>query len=195
METIFSRFLAAALLGIFIENAAFERALGVNVLLYAARKRENLIGIFVGVVYVTTISSALTCLTDRYFSDWEYYNILIPFIYIFIVSVVYILTLMLVWRFFPNIQKKVKKYVHLSVFNCAVLGALFIQSRIGGTFASYIGYGLGTGLGFLLAGYLLYAAGDRLNSENVPESFRGMPITMIYIGVISLALSAFWGKH
>ena len=182
-------------MGIFIENAAFERALGVNVLLYAARKRENLIGIFVGVVYVTTISSALTCLTDRYFSAWEYYNILIPFIYIFIVSAVYILTLMAVWRFFPHILKRVKKYVHLSVFNCAVLGALFIQSRIGGTFASYIGYGLGTGLGFLLAGYLLYAAEDRLNSENVPESFRGMPITMIYIGVISLALSAFWGKH
>lgn len=193
METVFSRFLAAALLGIFIENAAFERALGINVLLYAARKKENLIGIFIGVVYVTTVSSALTCLTDRYFSAWKYYNIMIPFIYIFIVSAVYLLTLILVWRFFPDFHKKVKKYVHLSVFNCAVLGALFIQGQIGGTFASYIGYGLGTGLGFLLAGYLLHAAEDRLNSENVPASFRGMPVTMIYIGVISLALSAFWG--
>jgi len=193
METIFSRFVAAALLGIFIENAAFERALGINILLYSARKKENLLGIFIGVIYVTTVSSVFTCLIDRYFSAWKYYNILIPFIYIFIVSVVYILTLMLVWRFFPDYLKRVKKYVHLSVFNCAVLGALFIQSRIGGTFASYIGYGLGTGLGFLLAGYLLYAAEDRLNSEDVPASFRGMPITMIYIGVISLALSAFWG--
>ena len=192
METIFSRFVAAALLGIFIENAAFERALGVNILLYAARKRENLLGIFIGVIYVTTVSSIITCFIDRYFSAWEYYNILIPFIYIFIVSVVYIATLMLVWRFFPDFLRKVKKYVHLSVFNCAVLGALFIQSRIGGTFASYVGYGLGTGLGFLLAGYLLYAAEDRLNSENVPAAFRGMPVTMIYIGVISLALSAFW---
>ena len=51
METVFSRFLAAALLGIFIENAAFERSLGINVLLYAARKRENLIGIFIGPYY------------------------------------------------------------------------------------------------------------------------------------------------
>lgn len=193
METVFSRFVAAALLGIFIENAAFERALGINILLYAARKKENLLGIFIGVIYVTTISSALTCFVDRYFSFWKYYNILIPFIYIFIVSVVYLLTLMAVWRFFPNFFKKVKKYVHISVFNCAVLGALFMQSQIGGTFASYVGYGLGTGLGFLLAGFLLHAAEERLNSEDVPASFRGMPITMIYIGVISLALSAFWG--
>lgn len=192
METVFSRLVAAALLGIFIENAAFERALGVNVLLYAARKTENLIGIFVGVVYVTTLSSAFACLTDRYFSDWEYYELCLPFIYIFIISAVYLITLVAVWRFLPDFFRRVKKYVHLSVFNCAVLGALFIQSQIGGTIASYVGYGLGTGIGFLLAGYLLHAAEDRLNSESVPASFRGMPITMIYIGVISLALSAFW---
>lgn len=192
METVFTRLLTAALLGIFIENAAFERALGVNVLLYAARKKENLIGIFVGAIYVTTVSSAIICFTDRYFSSWKYYNILIPFIYIFVVSVVYLLTLMAVWKFFPKIFRRVKKYVHLSVFNCAVLGALFIQSQIGGTFASYVGYGIGTGLGFLLAGYLIFAAEDRLNSQSVPVSFRGMPVTMIYIGIISLALSAFW---
>lgn len=194
METVFSRLLTAALLGIFIENAAFERALGINVLLYSARKKENLIGIFIGVIYVTTLSSAFTCLIDRYLSDWVYYNKLLPLMYIFVIGAVYLITLLALWKFFPAAFKKVKKYVHVSVFNCAVLGALFIQSQIGGTFASYIGYGFGTGLGFLLAGYLLYAAEDRLNSPSVPASFRGMPITMIYIGVISLALSAFWGK-
>ena len=192
METIFSRFLAAALLGIFIENAVFERALGISIVLYSARKTENMRGIFVSVLYVTTISSMLTCLTDRYFSDWRYYNILIPFLYLFIISAVYLLTLVAVWRFFPNLFRKVKKYVHLAVFNCAVLGALFIQSQIGGTFASYVGYGVGTGVGFLLASYLLGAASERLNSKTVPAAFRGMPITLIYIGVISLALSAFW---
>lgn len=194
METVFSRLLTAALLGIFIENAAFERALGINVLLYAARKKENLLGIFVGVIYVTTLSSAFTCLIDRYLSGWALYKMLLPFMYIFVIGAVYLVTLLALWKFFPAAFKKVKKYVHVSVFNSAVLGALFIQSQIGGTFASYVGYGFGTGLGFLLAGYLLYAAEDRLNSPSVPASFRGMPITVIYIGVISLALSAFWGK-
>ena len=192
METVFTRFLAAALLGIFIENAVFERALGISIVLYSARKTENMKGIFVSVLYVTTVSSMLTCLTDRYFSDWQYYNILIPFIYLFIISAVYLLTLVAVWRFFPDLFRRVKKYVHLAVFNCAVLGALFIQSQIGGTFASYVGYGVGTGVGFLLASYLLGAADSRLNSKTVPAAFRGMPITLIYIGVISLALSAFW---
>ena len=192
METVVSRLLAAALLGIFIENAVFERALGISIVLYSARKTENMKGIFVSVLYVTTLSSMLTCLTDRYFSDWQYYNILIPFIYLFIISAVYLLTLVAVWRFFPSFFRRVKKYVHLAVFNCAVLGALFIQSQIGGTFASYVGYGVGTGVGFLLASYLLGAASERLNSKTVPAAFRGMPITLIYIGVISLALSAFW---
>ena len=192
METLFTRFLAAALLGIFIENAVFERALGISIVLYSARKAENMKGIFVSILYVTTLSSMFTCLTDRYFSSWRYYNILIPFIYLFIISAVYLLTLVAVWRFFPDLFRRVKKYVHLAVFNCAVLGALFIQNQIGGTFASYVGYGVGTGVGFLLASYLLGAASERLNSKTVPAAFRGMPITLIYIGVISLALSAFW---
>ena len=192
METVVTRFLAAALLGIFIENAVFERALGISIVLYSARKSENMRGIFISVLYVTTLASMFTCLTDRYFSAWKYYNILIPFIYIFIISAVYLLTLVAMWRFFPSQFRRVNKYVHLAVFNCAVLGALFIQSQIGGTFASYVGYGVGTGIGFLLASYLLGAAEQRLNSKTVPAAFRGMPITLIYIGVISLALSAFW---
>lgn len=192
METVFSRFLAAALLGIFIENAVFERALGISIVLYSSRKTENMKGIFVSVLYVTTLSSMFICFIDRYFSTWKYYNILIPFIYIFVISAVYLLTLVAVWRFFPDFFRRVKKFVHLAVFNCAVLGALFIQSQIGGTFASYVGYGVGTGVGFLLASYLLSAASDRLGSKSVPAAFRGMPITLIYIGVISLALSAFW---
>ena len=192
METVFTRFLAAALLGIFIENAVFERALGISIVLYSARKTENMRGIFISVLYVTTFSSMLICFIDRYFSDWRSYNILIPFIYLFIISAVYLLTLVALWRFFPEVFRRMKKYVHLAVFNCAVLGALFIQNQIGGTFASYVGYGVGTGVGFLLASYLLGAASERLNSKTVPAAFRGMPITLIYIGVISLALSAFW---
>ena len=53
--------------------------------------------------------------------------------------------------------------------------------------------GLGTGIGFLLAAYLLYTATERLNSPLVPDSFRGFPIMLVYVGILSLALYAFTG--
>lgn len=189
----FLSLLNSALIGIFIQNAVFDRALGTNILMYAAHKKENTIGLFVGIIYVTTLSSIPIYFIDMNFSHLEYYNIIMPLVYILVVSVIYILSLVVVWRFFPKLFRYIKKYVHLSVFNCAVLGALFLQNVMGASLAQYIGYGVGTGLGFLLAAYLLYAANERLNSELVPEAFRGMPIMTVYVGAISLALSAFLG--
>lgn len=183
----------AALIALFFQNIVFERALGANILLYAARKRENLLGIFIGIIYVTTVSSIPIYFIDMNFSESEYYNILMPLIYVAVISVVYIISLIIVWRFLPRVFKYIKKYIHLSVFNCAVLGALFLQKAQCDSLSAYIGFGIGTGLGFLLAAFLLYVANERLNSELVPAAFRGFPIMIIYIGIVSLAFSAFIG--
>lgn len=190
---IFAKLLSAALTAVFIQNLVFERALGVNVMLYASRKREHVLGFSAAITYVTTISAAIVCGFDRLFTGNEYYEIIVPLLYIFIVSAVYILTLAVIWRFFPKAFKSLKKYVHISVFNCSVIGALFLSSQQGGRLSSYIGYGFGTGIGFLIAAYLLYIAAQRLNSPLVPAAFRGFPIMIVYVGILSLALYAFAG--
>ena len=116
-----------------------------------------------------------------------------PILYVAVVSIVYVVSLIVIWRFFPKLFKALKKYVHLSVFNCSVIGALFLSSQQGESIFSYIGYGFGTGIGFLLAAYLLYIAVKRLNSPLVPAAFRGFPVMIVYVGILSLALYAFAG--
>lgn len=185
--------LMTSLIAIFVQNSIFERALGINVLLYASRKREHLLGFFAAITYTTTISSAIIWNFDRLFADNEYYGIFMPILYVAVVSVLYIVTLVLIWRFFPKLFRNIRKYVHLSVFNCSVIGALFLCSVQGADIFTYIGYGFGTGIGFLLAAYLLYIAADRLNSPLVPAAFRGFPIMLVYVGILSLALYAFTG--
>lgn len=189
----FFNFVSAALLAVFVQNAVLERALGVNVLLYASRRREQLPGFFAAIAYVTTISAAIVCGFDSLLSGREYYAAVMPILYVTTVSAVYILTLAVIWWFFPKLFRSLRKYVHLAVFNCAVIGALFLSSQQGGDLLSYIGYGFGTGAGFLLAAYLLYIAHERLNSPLVPAAFRGFPIMTVYVGILSLALYAFTG--
>ena len=191
--TAFMNVLTASLVAIFMQNSIFERALGINVLLYASRKREHLLGFFAAITYTTTISSAIIWNFDRLLSGNEYYSVFMPIIYVAVVSVLYILTLVVIWRFFPGFFRNIRKYVHLSVFNCSVIGALFLCSLQGSDIFTYIGYGFGTGIGFLLAAYLLYIAADRLNSPLVPAAFRGFPIMLVYVGILSLALYAFTG--
>lgn len=189
----FINILTTALISIFIQNSIFDRALGSNVLLYAARKKEHLLGFAAGITYITALAAIPVYYLDRLFAGFEYYSIIMPFMYILAVGIIYCVTLIAIWRFFPKLFSKIKKYVHLSVFNCSVLGALFLASQYGSDLGSYIGYGIGTGIGFLLAAYLLYIAADRLNSELVPACFRGMPVMIVYVGILSLAFYAFMG--
>ena len=69
--------------------------------------------------------------------------------------------------------------------------AEYVRARIGET--PRIGLILGSGLGYLLAVMLVTEAGNRLRSKAIPEAFRGLPITLIYIGVLALAIYGFTG--
>ena len=189
----FLNILSAAIIAVFVQNSILERALGANVLIYASRKKEHVIGFFVAITYITTASSPFVWILDTYLGNSEFYHLIMPLLYILIIGIIYVMTLVLIWRFAPKLFSSLKKYVHLSVFNCSVVGALFLCSYQGSDIFTYIGYGLGTGIGFLLASYLLYIASERLNSPLVPDSFRGFPIMLVYVGILSLALYAFTG--
>ena len=187
------KFISAAMLAIFLQNTIFSKALGVDILLYASRRRSNVIGFALGLCYIMALSSAGVWCLDRFFMDYEHFPMITPVLYVSIVGIIYIISLVIIWLYFPRLYANIKKFVHLTVFNCAVLGGLFLNRQVGASIFSYMGYGLGTALGFFVAGYLLYIAHARLNSELVPAAFRGMPIMIIYVAILSMALQGFAG--
>lgn len=190
---VLAQLVAAAMVSIFVQNAIFDRAFGSNVAIYASRKNGTVIGFTLGITAMTTIASVISYFVDQAMLPTEYGWLFMPIIYAGIISVLYVLALLLFWRVFPKLFKRIKKYVHLSVFNCAVIGALFLNSNYGSDLLSYIGYGFGTGIGFFLACFLLNIAREKLDSDKIPKVFRGYPIMLIYIGVVSLALYALAG--
>ena len=116
-------FINTAMLAMFVENAIFSRALGTSVAFYASRKKESIFGLGLGITYVIVVSSCITFFIDGWLADWQYFYVVMPLIYTLTVSIVYTGSLLLLWRFLPKIFRNIKKYVHLSVFNAAVLGA------------------------------------------------------------------------
>ena len=88
----------------------------------------------------------------------------------------------------------IRKYIHLSAFNCAVMGTLFTISNKAQSdsslmnFAEYLKFGFEAGLGFITAALILTAAYRKLNSSKVPASFRGFPAMLVYTGIISMAV-------
>jgi electron transport complex protein RnfA len=188
-------FINTAMLAMFVENAIFSRALGTSVAFYASRKKESIIGLGLGITYVTVLSSFITFWFDAWLYNWEYYYVVMPLIYTFIVSFVYTTSLLLIWRFLPKLFRSIKKYVHLSVFNAAVLGALFLNTVYRTDLLQYMAFGLGISAGFFIAVFFLHIANERLNSPLIPEAFRGMPIMMVFVGIMSLAFYALTGYN
>ena len=193
MAEIFARMISLAMISIFTQNAIFDRAFGANVAIYASRKSSNIIGFTIGTTIMTTLASAAAYPFDIMLLPSKNGYLFMPLIYVGIVSVLYLLGLFILWRAFPKIFYKVKKYAHLAVFNCTVFGALFLNYNFGKGFAGYVGYGFGTGIGFFLACFLLNIAHERLDSDKIPRVFRGYPIMLIFIGIVSLALNVLVG--
>lgn len=189
----FAKIVSAAMLSVFVQNAIFDRALGSNVVIYASRKNTHIFGFTLGITAITTIASCISYFFDGLLLPTKYGYLFMPLVYLGIISVLYILALLVFWRFFPKVFIKIKKYVHLSVVNCTVIGALFLNSGYGNDIWGYIGYGFGTGIGFFLACLLLNIAHEKLDSEKIPRVFRGYPIMLVFIGIVSLAFHTLVG--
>ena len=150
MEVI-AKIVSAAMVSVFVQNAIFDRAFGSNVGIYASRKNSTVIGFTLGITAMTTLASIVSFFVDQAMLPTEFGWLFMPLIYSAVISVLYILGLLGLWRFFPKIFRKIRKYVHLAIFNCAVIG------------------------------------------DKILRIFRGYPIMLVYIGVISLAFYALAG--
>ena len=184
---ILSRIISVALIAIFAENIIFSRGIGVSSMFAASKNKSELFGFGVIITFITTVSSIIAYFIGLKPGENDSSYIYMPLIYVLIIGVVYIITLLVVWRVAHKLFLEIKKFVHLSAFNCAVLGALFIHYYTKSTLLEYIGFGLGTGIGFILATYLLSIGYKKLNSNAIPDAFKGFPVMMIYVGILSMA--------
>lgn len=182
--------LFSALLSLLADNLILTRALGTSTLMAAARSRSNLLLLSVLITVFSEAGCILSQTVCRLLENTGMTadRMFLPLVYTFTVSVIYIVILLLMFRVCGKYFQKLKKYVHLSAFNCAVTGTLYLNwEKASG---SSLLFGLQAGLGFLLASLMLTAVQKRLYSEKVPVSFRGMPAVMTYIGLLSMAVYA-----
>ncbi len=175
MEAL-AKIISVAMVSVFVQNAIFDRAFGSNVAIYASRRNGMVAGFAVGITAMTTIASVISFFVDGAMLPTEYGWLFMPLIYAGIISVLYIVSLLILWNVFPKLFKRIRKYVHLAVFNCTVIGALFLNSNYGSDIWSYLGYGFGTGIGFFLACFLLNVARERLDSARSPRFSGATPL-------------------
>ncbi|MEG2428783.1 MAG: Rnf-Nqr domain containing protein [Oscillospiraceae bacterium] len=185
-----------AMIAIFLENTIFSRAIGTSTSFLAVRQKFNIFLFGLIMTIIIGVSSIITYFLNPFISNLKNSYYIIPTIYVAIIGIVYILALLFVGKFMKKRKTEILRMIHISTFNCAVLGALLLAGNISElSFGGYMGFTLGSGIGFTFATFFVDVAYERLSSKHVPNAFRGFPITLVYLGIVCLGIYGLIGHE
>lgn len=187
MET-FLLFLGSALTALAVENVVFTRALGLNKTALFLRSPRMSLQYGLLLTWLCTLSSVLAAGCNALLADTAYVHFTRAPMFFLSVGTVYTLTYWGTKRYRPGLHRTIRPALPISTFNSALFGPLYVSAVQSFTLPATVGYALGAGLGYTLALLIIYYARKRLAISPVPRSFRGLPILLLYIGLLSLAL-------
>jgi len=199
MEELLSIFVRA----VFIENMALQMFLGMCTFLAVSKKVETAIGLGVAVVVVQTITvpvnniifngllreGALTWLGLEGMS-LEFLGYLC---YIGVIAAMVQILEMFLDKFVPALYNALGVFLPLITVNCAILGATLFMVERDYSLAESVAFGSGAGVGWAVALILLAGIREKLKYSDVPEGLRGLGITFITAGLMSLGFMSLGG--
>ena len=189
MKELFAILIGAML----VENFVLTKFLGICPFLGVSKKTSTAIGMSGAVVFVLVMSQAVTWLTNEYLLEpfgLEYLQT-IAFILVIAALVQFVETVLK--KLMPSLYKALGVYLPLITTNCAVLGSALIFVERDYTFVESVVFGFAAGLGFTLALILFSGVRERLETADIPEAFKGMPITLIAASLVSITFIGFAG--
>ena len=186
-----------AIVAVAAQNAIFTRALGVSRLVKIVDDGSvELFKFGALLTAVQLISSLLSFFAGRALMalTLPYKAAFLPLVLVLCSAIAFFIVLLVL--VLPKKRALAKDYVTLlpmATFNCSILGTLLLTSTGGYTLVQSLGFSLGSALGYVLAVVLVNEGQRKIQSRSLPATFRGLPITLIYIGILALAIYGFSG--
>lgn len=191
---------------IFIDNMVFAYFLGMCSYLAVSKSVKTSLGLGLAVTFVLTITLPVNYLLENYIlkagaMSWlgegfkEVDLSFLSFIlFIAVIASMVQLVEMVVERFAPTLYSQLGIFLPLIAVNCAILGgSLFMQEKGFHNVAEATVYGVGSGIGWLLAIIGIAAIREKLAYSNVPAPLKGLGITFIVTGLMGIAFMSFLG--
>ena len=187
-------FFSYAVLAIFAQNAVFTRSLGVSRLVQLVGDERTSSWWFALMLCITQVLVApLVYFAGSFIAPLPNRAPLRPVMYLTCIAAVCLFELLVLKLAKGPRSGQLIRILPIAAVNSGVLGTVLVERTQSFTLEQSLGFGLGSGLGYLLAVMLVTEAQNRLRSRAIPEAFRGLPITLIYIGVLALAIYGFTG--
>lgn len=179
--------------GVLVNNYVLQRFLGICPFLGVSKKFNQASGMGIAVIFVMLAATAVTWPIQTYVLDKAGLGYLQTIVFILVIAALVQFVELVLKRFIPALHKSLGVYLPLITTNCAVLGVTIENMTEGYTFVQSMFSSLGVGLGFLLAMVLFAGVRSRIENCPSPESFKGLPITLVAASIVALSFYGFAG--
>ena len=174
-----------------VENVVLARGLGISRVLMATDRRQTLTA-GLSVTAVCTAAGLLHRPAVWLLRRWPAGHPVRVYgrdlVFLLVVCGAYLAVRLLFSRALPALFSREKGVFDRTAFNSAVLGTALLAASQRLDAASALAFYVGSGLGFLLAIIVVNAGYERLRFCNLPRAFRGLPVILLYIGILSMAI-------
>ena len=184
---------------VLVDNYVLNRFLGICPFLGVSKKLNSATGMGIAVTFVMVMATAVTWPLQYFVLNKFGLGYMQNIVFILVIAVLVQFIEMVLKKFIPALHKSLGVYLPLITTNCAVLGVAINNindKNIYGqnyNFIESIVNSLGVGLGFMLAMVLFSGLRSRIEESEIPEAFRGLPVTLIAASFISMAFMGFSG--
>ena len=190
---------------IFIDNMVFAYFLGMCSYLAISKTVKTSVGMGFAVIFVVSLTVPLNYIIVNFVLNegalvWlhpDFHDVDLSFLglisYIGVIAAIVQILEMVLDRYVPALYNALGVFLPLITVNCAILGASLMMIDQDQTFGESVVFGLGAGVGWALAITALAGVREKLKYSDVPDGLRGLGITFISVGLISMCFMSFGG--
>ena len=178
---------------VLVDNYVLNRFLGICPFLGVSKKINQSVGMGAAVIFVMLVATAVTWPIQTFILNPLNMGYMQTIAFILIIATLVQFIEIFLKKVIPALHKSLGVYLPLITTNCAVLGVTINNITDGYNFLESMVSSLGVGLGFLLAMVLFSGMRSRIEESEVPESFKGLPVTLVAASFISMAFFGFAG--
>ena len=176
-----------------VHNVVLSQFLGLCPFLGVSKKTETAAGMGAAVIFVITLASAVAGAIYKFILDPLDVEYLQTIVFILVIAALVQFVEMFLKKFMPSLYNALGVYLPLITTNCAVLGVALTNVQKNYGIVTGIVNGFATAVGFTVSIVILAGLREKMEYNDIPESFKGMPIVLLTAGLMAIAFCGFSG--
>lgn len=176
-----------------VSNVVLSQFMGLCPFLGVSKKVKTAGGMGVAVIFVITLASAVAGVINQFILIKFQVQYLDTIVFILVIAALVQFVEMFLKKAMPSLYEALGVYLPLITTNCAVLGVAINNEQAEYGILTGVVNGFATALGFMIAIVILAGIREKIEHNDFPESFKGMPTVLVTAGLMAIAFVGFSG--